>query len=122
MICCCQFFASLTTNGRVSNIQILSHYVRVRHYDVGRHEKLCDLINYSTSLSTLWHAGSDERTSCQYVHPIMELPKVWCSSGIFEHSVLICSQTYPFLHSNFLSVVVPEFCMIMSVCLAEKDI
>lgn len=107
MICCCQFFARLTTNGRVSNIQILSHYVKVRHYDVGRHEKLCDFINYSNSLSTLGHVGSDERTSSQYMHPRMELPAVWCSSESFESSAFICSWTYPFLHSNFLSVVVP---------------
>lgn len=87
MICCCQLVASLTTNGRISNIWILSHYVRVTNCDVGRHEKPCDLINYSTSLSTLWCAGSDERTSSQYVYPRMEPPEVWCSSGIFEHSV-----------------------------------
>lgn len=104
MICCCQFFASLTTNGRVSNIRILSHYVRVTHYDVGRQEKLCDLINYSTSLSTLCHAGSDERTSSQYVYPRMELPEVWYSSGIFEHSAFICSQTDPFLHLTLLNL------------------
>lgn len=83
-------------------------------------QKLCDVINYSISLSTLWHAGSDERTSSQYVHLRMELPAVWCSSGSFEHSAFICSWTYPFLHSNFLSAVVPEFCMIMSVCVGRK--
>lgn len=76
-------FARLTINGIVSVVRLLSHYVRYRHYGVGKHWKLCGLINYSSLLSTPCQVHYDDRTSSKYMHPRMELSEVWSSPEIF---------------------------------------